>query len=238
MSEFSAVSERVSALGADTSETHDRILDAAEALFGEKGFKATSVRDVSARARTSPGSINYYFGSKNGLIRAVIHRVAAPVTAARMARMKVLADEHGAHAIPLREILASFLDPLFEVSGEQRRESISRLLAQVTVTTDPTIGTYWTEILGPTGTIYVRALEKALPHLTIDEVFLRYQFFLMATYDGRAFSSWYWSWAKSEFDLEAVTASLEDRITMFASMFTAPGKNGAKPSETNNIPGD
>lgn len=231
MSETLVISQRVSAPGADSSETHDRILDAAEALFGNNGFKTTSVRDVAGRARTSPGSINYYFGSKNGLIRAVIQRVAAPVTASRMAQMQALAAEHGNAPIPLRDILSSFLAPLFDGNGQDRRESISRLLAQVTVTPDPTIGAYWTEILGPTGTVYVSALQKTLPQLTIGEIFQRYQFFLMATYDGRAFSGWYWAWAKGEFGVEVSTVSLEDRISMFENMFTAPGRNSSDASE-------
>ncbi|MBO6782967.1 MAG: TetR/AcrR family transcriptional regulator [Alphaproteobacteria bacterium] len=215
--------ERIHAPGADESETHDRILDAAEDLFGTEGFAAASVRDVAARAQTSPGSINYYFGSKNGLIRAVIKRIGTPLNEARLARLAELTDRHGDAPIPLRDILMSFLEPLFD-DRTTRHEAISRLLAQVTVANDPLIGKYWSEILGPTGNTYIDVLRRALPDLSPDDLFLRYQFFLMATYDSRTFSSWYWAWAKSSFDQDAVSMTLEERVSLFESIFLAPGR--------------
>lgn len=228
MSDILTRPDRVHAAGADSSETHERILDAAESLFGEMGFVSTSVRDVATRANTSPGSINYYFGSKNGLIRAVIHRIGVPLNETRLARIASLSERYGAQPIPLPELLRSFLEPLYKDDSDTRREVISRLLTQVTVATDPQIGAYWTEILGPTGKIYVTNLQRALPNLDPAEVFLRYQFFLMATYDSRAFSGWYWDWAKAEFGLEAETVTLNERIAMFTHMFAAPGRNDSE----------
>ncbi len=202
-------------------DTAERIMDAAENLFGEVGFLATTVRDIAGAANTSPGSINYYFGSKDGLIRAVIHRVSEPITVSRMARMTSLENQHGDASIPLAEILRSFLEPLFEDGGAGRHKSISRLLAQVTVTADPTIGSYWTEYLGETGRTYVSALQKTLGHLSKAEVFLRYQLFLLSTYDNRAFTGWYWAWAKEEFDLNINEITLDQRIALFEEMFSA-----------------
>lgn len=216
--------ERVQAAGAEESETYERILDAAEELFGTVGFAVASVRDVASRARTSPGSINYYFGSKNGLIRAVIQRVGTPLNTARLERLAELAEQHGDAPIPLRDILTSFLEPLFD-SATTRHEAISRLLTQVTVTSDPQVGKYWSEILGPTGNSYIAVLRRALPDLDSADIFLRYQFFLMATYDSRAFSSWYWAWAKSDFDQDPVFMTLEERVTFFESVFSAPGRD-------------
>lgn len=221
MSDVLLQTDKVMAEGSEKSETHDRILDAAESLFGEQGFVSTSVRDIAARADTSPGSINYYFGSKKGLIRAVIHRVAEPVTRARLERLSELRAQYGADPVPVRDILESFLEPLFKGTGERRRESISRLLAQVSVATDPQIGQSWIEVLGSTGVAYVNALRSALPHLSSGEVFLRYQFFLMASYDIRAFSSWYQSWVATSFGSDVNNITLEQRIRMFEQLFAA-----------------
>lgn len=233
MSATPVVSERVSAPGADSSETHDRILDAAETLFGDKGFMSTSVRDIAAQANTSPGSINYYFGSKRGLIRAVISRVAEPLTEARLNRLAELRSQYGETNIPVREILRSFLEPLIEGSGVRRHESISRLLAQVGVASDPQIGAYWTEILGPTGEAYIEVLQRTLPHLSTGEIFLRYQFFLMASYDIRSLSGWYRSWVASSFGAEVNDITLEQRLQVFEHLFTAP-ETSAKPNLPSN----
>lgn len=50
------------------------ILDAAEELFSDKGFDATSVNDISVRAGVSRGTPSYFFGSKEGLYRSVLER--------------------------------------------------------------------------------------------------------------------------------------------------------------------
>ena len=43
--------------------TKDRILDAAESLFMEHGFEATSLRSITAAAAVNLAAVNYHFGS-------------------------------------------------------------------------------------------------------------------------------------------------------------------------------
>lgn len=47
------------------------ILEKAEALFAEKGFDATSVRDIAKAAGINIAMISYYFGSKEKLMEAL-----------------------------------------------------------------------------------------------------------------------------------------------------------------------
>ena len=55
------------------------MLDAAEALFAEKGFDAVSLAEVGEEAGVSRGTPSYFFGSKGGLYRAVVERLADDV---------------------------------------------------------------------------------------------------------------------------------------------------------------
>ncbi len=48
------------------------ILEAAEALIAEKGFLATTMNDVAARAKTSIGNVYFYFSNKDEIVLAVI----------------------------------------------------------------------------------------------------------------------------------------------------------------------
>ncbi len=50
-----------------TSETVQQILDAAGEVFAEKGFKATTVREICAKAKVNLAAINYHFGDKERL---------------------------------------------------------------------------------------------------------------------------------------------------------------------------
>jgi TetR/AcrR family transcriptional regulator, regulator of cefoperazone and chloramphenicol sensitivity len=55
----------------DGQEARTRLLDAALTLFAEKGFAATSIRELALAAQVNVSAISYYFGDKAGLYRAV-----------------------------------------------------------------------------------------------------------------------------------------------------------------------
>jgi len=55
----------------DGAEARNRLLDAALALFAQKGFAKTSTREIALTAQVNIASISYYFGDKAGLYRAV-----------------------------------------------------------------------------------------------------------------------------------------------------------------------
>ena len=54
--------------------TKEKILDVAEALFAEHGFKDTSLRTITSKAGVNLASVNYHFGDKKTLVRAVLDR--------------------------------------------------------------------------------------------------------------------------------------------------------------------
>src|SRR5258708_5767299 len=56
--------------------TRERILEAAERLFLEKGFNATSVRDIAAEADYTTGAVYGTFKSKAELFLQIAHRQA------------------------------------------------------------------------------------------------------------------------------------------------------------------
>jgi len=78
------------------SGTREVILEAAERLFAERGFAATSVRDIVGEAETSAPSLYHFFGSKENLV------------------VELIADRHSAYCEELEGDLASAKTP-FEV---------------------------------------------------------------------------------------------------------------------------
>lgn len=52
--------------------TPETILRAADALFGQRGFDATSTREIAAASQTNLALIHYHFRGKEGLYRAVL----------------------------------------------------------------------------------------------------------------------------------------------------------------------
>jgi len=63
----------------DAQRSREAILDAAERLFAERGYEATSLQLVGTAAGVSRATPGYFFGSKEGLYRAVFDRAFARV---------------------------------------------------------------------------------------------------------------------------------------------------------------
>src|SRR5215208_2869630 len=87
------------ALDATSADTKTRILDAAESLFMEHGFEATSLRQLTSAAAVNLAAVNYHFGSKEELFQAVLTRRLDPMNQERFALLDEL--ERAAHGRPL-----------------------------------------------------------------------------------------------------------------------------------------
>jgi TetR/AcrR family transcriptional regulator len=82
------------------ARTRAAILDAAEKLFAQKGFVATSLNEVGTAAGVSRGTPGYFFGSKADLYQAVLDRCFAEVRqAVRAGRERALASGQSPEAI-------------------------------------------------------------------------------------------------------------------------------------------
>ena len=55
-------------------DTRERILEAAAAAFGEKGYDDATVRDICQRAGANLAAVNYYFGDKEQLYLELVKR--------------------------------------------------------------------------------------------------------------------------------------------------------------------
>ncbi len=75
------------------SDTVERILDAAEALFAERGFAETSLRTITSTAGVNLAAVNYHFGSKKELIQAVFARFLTPFCRELDASLNSLMEE-------------------------------------------------------------------------------------------------------------------------------------------------
>src|SRR5919197_3295234 len=61
----------------DAARSRAAIIEAAEAVFAERGFAGASLEEIGARAGLSRGTPSYFYGSKERLFVAVLERVFA-----------------------------------------------------------------------------------------------------------------------------------------------------------------
>ncbi len=125
-------------MATNATTTKDRLLDAAEQLFGDKGITATSLRDVTALANANLASVNYHFGSKDSLLAAVFERRFRPMNDRRLEMLSGFEAEGGERPVSLEQILWAWLEPPFHMrhesggAGERYMRVVSRVYADPT----------------------------------------------------------------------------------------------------------
>lgn len=87
-----------------TDSTVQRLLHTAIEVFAERGFRATTVREICARANVSVASVNYYFRSKEALYSQALG------LAIREANERYPIAQAQDKALPSEQRLALFID--------------------------------------------------------------------------------------------------------------------------------
>ncbi len=160
--------------------TRLRILDAAECLFMEHGFEATSLRLVTARAKVNLAAVNYHFGGKDELFRAMLARRLDPLNEQRIA----LLDQYQRSAEPLscETILSAMLIPALSIARDPRRggKDFLRLLGRAYVDPSPVLRQFLSERYAPMVARFKDAFGRALPQLGKQELTWRLHFMMGA----------------------------------------------------------
>ncbi len=119
----------------DSADTQQRILDAARAAFAERGYEATTNRDLAERADLTAGAIYHHFGTKSELYLAVheaavglvTDRFAAAVEGPSTLRGKIHAVLDEAHDLNVEDpTLAQFMGS-FRVDAQRDPELAAAL---------------------------------------------------------------------------------------------------------------
>lgn len=92
-------------------QVRDRILDVAERMFASQSFAAVSVRHITAEAGVNLAAINYYFGSKAGLLKAVFLRRATDLNRERLGQLQAVLTAHPSGPVPLEGVIRALVEP-------------------------------------------------------------------------------------------------------------------------------
>lgn len=163
--------------------TRDSILDAAERLFARQGHDNTSMRQITSDAGVNLSAVNYHFGSKDGLVRAVFQRRLAALNDERRQRLNDL--EAQAQGAPLKpsQIVEAYFEPLVRHAYRNGQHETPFVPLVERSMSDPN---------GFIRALFVRehadvidrfrlALQRALPNVTEDHILWRFHFMLGAT---------------------------------------------------------
>jgi TetR/AcrR family transcriptional regulator, regulator of cefoperazone and chloramphenicol sensitivity len=128
--------------------TRDRIFKAAERLFADRGYDATSVRAIVAKARVNQAAINYHFAGKDGLYREVLR-----------AAFRALTEQQLSHAQEMEALSRE------QALGEFVRHQLRPLLARDELSRHIRIFNW--EAVRPTAVFRKLMSEEAAPFMSL-----------------------------------------------------------------------
>lgn len=113
----------------DSQKGEARIIDAAELLFAERGLDGVTTREIlDAAGQKNQSALQYHFGSREGLILALLEDRFARIDARRLAIFAARAKGNDA----LRSLLQAIVLPLAEeVNSRPGGDAFIRVLAQI-----------------------------------------------------------------------------------------------------------
>lgn len=151
--------------GDANKQVQDRVLDAAEKLFCEKGFDGTSIRDITSEAKCNVAAVNYHFGGKDNLYTEVWRRRLLVMRNIRIASIdKVMSQNEGKPLLEelLRSYANAFIEPLI---NESKSGQFIKLMAREMIDRHLPKDMFLKEMIIPVMTVLQKALVKTCPGL-------------------------------------------------------------------------
>ncbi len=155
-------------------DTKDLILDAAEALFSEKGVEGVSLRLLTRVAGVNLASVHYHFGSKEAVVKAVFLRRVRPLNRERLAMLDAVEGRGDAQ---VEDILVALMTPAFRlardpVRGKHFMRLCARFYSEPAEYLEKAFEAEFAEVIGR----FERAFARALPKLSRDDLRRRMHF--------------------------------------------------------------
>ena len=162
-----------------SADTKQRLLDAAEEVFAREGYRAASLRTITAAAEVNLAAVNYHFGSKRELVEAVFARRLQAMNQARVRGLAAVRREARAAGRPpeSRRLVEAFVTATLDYTRSDPGERLfMALVLRSSSDTDHTVQRAFEKFMKPTFEALRAAIAEALPELPAAELWWRLQF--------------------------------------------------------------
>ncbi|NVK24507.1 MAG: TetR/AcrR family transcriptional regulator [Gammaproteobacteria bacterium] len=192
--------------------TKVKILNAAEALFANSGFAETSMREITAKAGVNLASVNYHFGSKKDLIKAVVDRYLERFVPLLLEKIETLEKCNKNYSVS--ELFECFKSPLLALNSINKDGSVFflKLIGRGYVDFQGHLRRFITEKYGESLQVIQQCFHKTMPQLTPSEVFWRLHFTIGTSVFTLAASEALIDISRSDFDLEMTPEKIVDQL--------------------------
>ncbi|MBI9018099.1 MAG: TetR family transcriptional regulator [Phycisphaerae bacterium] len=152
-----------------TDKTCDKILNAAEELFAEKGYNAVSVRAITAKAQCNLAAVNYHFGNKANLYKEVFTRFLTDLRENKLAAINNVMESEDA---TLEKLLSGFCKNFIETHSSGRFSKLHSLMQREEVTPLLPQDLFLGQFRKPVMERLAEAFKKLCPGLSVEDCFL------------------------------------------------------------------
>jgi AcrR family transcriptional regulator len=170
--------------GKSPDATRRRILEAGERLFLEHGFDGTSLRMLTAAAGVNLAAVNYHFGGKDELFRALLASRLDPLNRERIALLAEYERAAGGRPLECETLLNALFAPTLKLARQAKRDGFRtdflRLLGRAYVDPSPVLRRFLSERYAPMVARFKDAFARALPQFPKRELSWRLHFMMGA----------------------------------------------------------
>ena len=158
-------------------DTKDQILDTAEKMFAEHGIAAVSLRSIISQAGVNLAAIHYHFGSREGLVEAVFERRLGPINKARIDLLDEFEARAGGAPPAVEDVLRALFSPPIRLSQDPGRgQTLLRICGRFYAEPGDYMQPIFEKLFREVIERFTAAFRRALPHLTLTELFWRTHF--------------------------------------------------------------
>ena len=201
--------------------TPDRILQAAERLFSERGIDAVSLREITSAAGVNSAAAHYHFGSKEAVLEALFALRAGPIAKQREQLLGQLKLNRQGRP-KLEDVLRAFLQPALDARYTAEGVAFTMLRARMAFEREEVRRKALGKAFDGTSEIALRALAQALPELEPEALYWRFHFVLGAMVYTMASPGRIESLTGGRIDTANSEAALEQLVRFAAHGLRAP----------------
>ena len=159
----------------NAQDVKQRLIAAGEALFAEKGFSDTSVRDLTKKANCNVASINYYFGGKDVLHLEIYKKHLTALRDMRFEELQKLKIEKGDN-ISIEDLVRTCVTAFFRPFKNGNEGLVrTKLLWMEIIEPHLPEGLFHTEVVIPVSTAFVDAFQKICPELSRTQILYTFE---------------------------------------------------------------
>ncbi len=161
-----------------SDKTKQKILGAAGKVFARGGYRAMTLRQVTHEAKVNLAAVNYHFGSKLNLVRALLRDRFEPINQQRHHLLDQQIEAHAPNPVPVPIIYDTLFRPLFTGIGyaSDKDTNLIQIIGRALTESAEFMRGLHKEFFADLSKRYMNEIQRSCPELTPEQI--QYRFFL------------------------------------------------------------